>query len=118
MDDQNNDDFPYKTHLWKAVETFSSRLELQEEKLRMIENVIERQNSFSMAEISRYEKITHEIVETHKAVAELTEKVNQLSDAIASIQRAPLVVVGFMASLAAVGSAALTMWKHFNGSGK
>ena len=114
MTGQENEDSPYKSHLWKAIERFSARLDLAEEKIKMIDAVVERQSGFALGEISRYDSIRKEIAATNTAIAELTEKVNQLTESIAAIRKAPLVVVGFMASLAALGSTLVAIWKNLN----
>lgn len=117
MDDRY-DGSPYKNHVWKAVETFSQKLELFESELKMTQTAVERQDKFMLADIGRYETLIKEISNINKSVAELKENQKQSNETLEKMQKAPLVVVGFMASLSAIVMGAIQIWKHFMGSSK
>ncbi len=61
------DEFPYKSHVWKAIGGFSHDVGLLKERLKMIEAVVERQNEFALNEISRYDALRNENAKTNRA---------------------------------------------------
>jgi tetrahydromethanopterin S-methyltransferase subunit B len=86
-------------------------MDVVEERIKMLDVALDRNTGFSMAEATRFDTLRQEISSTHEAIAKLTEQVNGLSKSIDSVKKAPVVFVGLMASLAAMGSALIGIWK-------
>lgn len=103
------------SHLTKVFDQMSARIDVMEARIKMLDVALDRQTDFAMGESSRFDDLRREISSTHEAVAKLTEQVNGLSKSIDSVRRAPVVFVGLMASLAAMGSALIGIWKFVSG---
>jgi archaellum component FlaC len=99
------------SHLSKVIDQITARMDVIEERIKMLDVALDRHTGFSMAEATRFDTLRQEISSTHEAIAKLTEQVNGLSKSIDSVKKAPVVFVGLMASLAAMGSALIGIWK-------
>jgi chromosome segregation ATPase len=110
--EETNDDYPFKSRVWGAIETLKTEVALLEEKFRISERDVLSRDHFYESQQTKWEEIEQQIIQTDKRLIRVEETLTHISNRLDDMAKFPMKTLAFIAALA---STATIVWKLIKG---